>query len=196
MSDTNALLQKSLGIVDALLSLFPDPKSVPKGHRLIGRPGWVFIAESDPCMKQCNALTLELLDLAPQLERQLRSLQIELVAEKIRTALTVEGFETTGIKPVGRGVFIDRKRFISEMRVLRSYFTIETSTPISHSKRRGPTPDPAKERIEEMYRSSTKKANYYDIAESLDLSKWGGRQPYDRVKCVVNALQQKKRRSK
>lgn len=78
----------------------------------------------------------------------------------------------------------------------RIHARLSTKKASSALKRRGPQPDPEKDRIEEMYRKCMKKADYYAIAESLNLQKWNGRTPYKRVECVVNAMHQRDRRSK
>ena len=125
MATDEALAIRAMGIVDELIQLFPDSKDIPKDHQLRGRPGWIFVAQSDPTMKQCNVLTLELVAIAPRLEQQLRHHKIELSAERIRDALQIEGFATAGTKQSGRGLFIDRRKFVSQMIILRSYFSIE-----------------------------------------------------------------------
>lgn len=200
MEKPNSLMANAVSIVDTLWHLFPDPKSVPKDYQLRGRPGWVFVAESNPCMEQCNVLTLELRELAPRLEQQLREFGIEFSAEKIRDALQIDGFETSGAKRGGRGIFIDRKAFMSQMRVLRSYFTVEEVTKQEKAdvpaKPRGSKPDPKKEEIERRYLKGGGKARYIDIVESLELKAWNGRTPYKRVECVLNAMHQRDVRSK
>jgi len=135
------------------------------------------------------------MELAPRLEQQLQIAGIALPAQKIRDALVVENFETQGIRPDGRGFFIDRQGFVSEMRVLRSYFAVEKQNASGLPNRRGPTSDPENDRIESQYRENGNGGSYHDIAEALELKVWKNRTPYKRVEMVINALHQREKRA-